>query len=113
MVEPVSAITFVIQYGPWGVVVALLYFFVQLIRTGELVPKAQYKLVEDAMHQWQATAQKWQDIALTGSMTAKDGSDALKGVVRNIQDLEQIKAILLAHNPNQPPFPGGTPDKKP
>lgn len=92
----------------------LLYLIVQAIRTGELVTKAQYKLVEDAMHQWKDTAQKWQDIALTGSLTAKEGSEALKGVLRTIQDVENLKEILISQNQNQNPnaSTSGTPERK-
>lgn len=107
MVEPVSIITFVIQYGPWGVVVALLYFFVQLIRTGELVPKAQYKLVEDSMNEWKSLAEKWQEVAMTGSLTAKEGSEALRGVLRTVQDVEQLRDMLIQQSP-----PPGSQDKK-
>lgn len=76
----------------------MAYGIVWALRTGELVLKSQYKLVEDSMNQWK-------EIALHSIDTTEEGSKALKRVLQTAQDIEQLREFLM--NQNQPP-PGNT-----
>lgn len=98
MAEPASLLALAVEYGPWGFVLMMAYGIVWALRTGELVLKSQYKLVEDSMNQWK-------DIALRSIDTTEEGSKALKRVLQTAQDIEQLREFLM--NQNQPP-PGNT-----